>query len=376
MMKRALAAVAVLGSLAACGPVVESVSDTTSTTIHQAPSTTTTVETSTTTTVPPTTTTTLAPADPAEVEIIASQAHEVVVEFITRLHQFGPAAGRPHLTDSDPFAGAVRSVLRFGDELDGWAAGCVDDGFCSEAWHSFKPRGKYEVLLPAGTSAIIPFGDGSYYVSGVYTPGYGPLATASYLSGFRFRVVDGQAVLEDAVAWKRQRIHGDGETAGVWISAGIWDGDAVHEVVTVENSVLEVNPVILSNSISGQFGFTFALVAVTNSTPNALDITDKFPFDVDTNYWGLHVWPTLIQPGQTKVVPVRADTQFANTVETEFLVTREASEELFELSMLVPYLSGCTQVDFDSAPEHMSDDMCLGLRSVAEAHGFVDHSTY
>jgi len=371
-MKRTLSVLAVTILAAACSSHVGEVEDTTTTTQPQATTTTTVAET-TTTTVPPTTTTTLVEADPAEVEVIRTQAHEVVLDFIDRMSRIGKESGRPQLTDTDPYAGAVRHAVEIGDYFNDWATECYDLGRCSGTKSTTYNRSR--TLVEAGTDVVVPYGDGTYYVSGLYVPVGAVGIWANYIGGFRFDVEDDRAVLVDMVTWARYAIKRSGsEAGGTWLSGWTFTGEELDQMVKWSDTGLKIRPVVMNNELVGRSYWGSLLLEVTNTTTEEIAIA-TYPTDLEAEIFRpMTGWARVIEPGETKTWLVRAGVdEKLDDWKTDTVIDEHAGKELFELSIFLPYVKHCEAFNYGAEPEFMPEDACHSIVSLAEHHGFGSH---
>lgn len=368
-MKRALS-IAIALFVAACSNQTAPTTTTTETTTTTVPPTTTTTEMVTTTTLPPaTTTTTLLPADPVEVEVLRSQAHDVVWDFVNRVSWMGPKYDRKQLSASDPFGGVIRSVLLESDFVDSFVRRCAAAGTCDASPYGAPLSGFPEALYRAGEGPIVPLGDGSYYVSGVYASGVQYIWHTYYVGGFRFRVEDGRAILEDLVAWDWAVVSGkvyDTERRGIWLS----ERNSPENVsgVTVDFKGLDVKRVVASGKPGGAraLGVDVMLELTNPST------TERARFQVEGG--SVFGW---LQPGETGKIIFRGTitpSDLGGTIVMK-VSNRETGAPWGTITVQIPDAKWCNSVE-DTNPETLKPGDCIRIDAIAREHGFINHENY
>lgn len=277
--------VAVVGmSLAGCGDAIQDAipEEPSTTAASLAKPTSTTTVPATTTMVPPTTTTTLDLEIPDDVrEILTTQADAVAVDFLNRLNRVGPRSDYIPLEAGDPFAGAALDALQVGEQFHNWAIGCYEMDWCQVGdWEpESETRGRVETLIPAGEGLVQAYGDGTYYLDGVYTGTLGLVRAAPYATGFRFVVEDGRAVLIDVVTKPDVAL----SFVGNWLSALDDTSSELSLEPTIDGLSAEVTATHLSSDTPSYNSQILVVAEVSNSSD-----TQVFPYAAGSEISGAH----------------------------------------------------------------------------------------
>lgn len=346
------------------------VTTTTTSTTTTAPSPTTTTTPETTTTTPETTTTSLLEADPEEVAIIEAQAHDVIMDFLTRISKVGTAGWEPLREEGERFEGPFVSAMVSTSVLHSFALRCVESGICQSS--PAEPyQGHVKALAPAGTEVILPYGDGTYYVSGVYSVARVHTFGVSYIGGFKFRVEGGKAILMDAVGWPLSTMAGltNTENRGIWLSDWYFSGSAASSrvKVTSHNPDVVFGPAVALTSIGAErsTGF-FVSLPVTNNSNVAVA-----PFGGAGTALS---FARGVVPGETQTSIFRANINLGHlgTDYTFDINYWETDEKLATVTVSVPTLQYCFSTD-NPEPETIKPGDCIRPTAIARARGFAGH---
>lgn len=366
--------------LAACGG--EAVPLSTTTSVSSLSSTTVGGEGDVTTTAPPTTTvdptttstlgtttTTTPVADPVEVEVLREQSHEVVMGYLTRMADLH-SPNFQGVSPSDRFEGPLVAAMIAQAAYNDYMLACVSAGLCERGQGLIG--GQVEALAPAGSEVILPYGDGTYYVSGVYANSRTRVFAAGYLGGFRFRVDDGQAVLIDAVVWPWQTVDGSGgeDVRGMWMSERSFPGTAAASrvKVTSHNPNMTFGPALTFVPVTATRAKDFVLVfeATNNGSSEIVPLPTE----------GVDSILRRVPPGETRTEIYRGfydASQMGGTFSFEISDAVGGNGRLATVEVSLPNARNCASTD-EVEPAVIREGDCIRPSAIARARGFINHT--
>lgn len=359
--------------LAACGgdavpqSTTTSVSLPSSTTLGGEGTPTTTVDPTTTSTLGTTTTTTPV-ADPVEVEVLREQAHGVVMGYLTRMADLH-SPNFQGVSASDRFEGPLVAAMIAQAAYNDYMLACVSAGLCERGMDF---GGQAEALAPAGSEVILPYGDGTYYVSGVYANSRTRVFAAGYLGGFRFRVDDGQAVLIDAVVWPWHRVNGsEGEDVrGMWMSERSFPGTAAASrvKVTSHSPNMSLGPALTFVPVTATRAQNFVLVfeATNNGSSEIVPLPTE----------GVDSILRRVPPGETRTEIYRGfydASQMGKIFSFDISDAVGGNGKLATVEVSLPNARNCTSTD-EVEPAVIREGDCIRPSAIARARGFINHT--
>lgn len=283
---------------------------------------------------------------PPEIEataVITDQADGVITEFLEQANRFGLNSGRQSIADNGAYGGAVKTVLETGDILEEWARYCHALGWCT-AEH-FAPADTTGTLsqLQAPGELVLPYGDGSYYTTGVYAAPVGEVLGAHYATGFRFIVADGRAVLIDvAVAYENLK------PPVYWLSE--FDQSGVIEVEPLPSSgvAAKLREVTVARH-PDVYGWVLATLEVTNTSPTPVQ-----PYVAGADITGFEA-PRYNETKATEIANDMATTAgwswaygkqiLPNDTGTVVVITRFLSQQVRGEAFQLPIFDGASATD-------------------------------